>query len=374
MKDTKQICRTEKFYKLLRLALGQTQDFSVDLSDDDWMWMYDEAERQTLVGILYNGVKSLSEDKKPPFDVLMQWAYDADNIRRLNEKLNSEAARLTRLFAEQGCKTAILKGQANARLYPDKFCRQPGDIDIWVEGGKEKVLSLLDSMGKEYDAEETTHSHHAHYQENGVDIEAHFQPSAGTHNPKTNERLLRWQEREINNLTLTESGFYSPSVLFALVMQMAHIMQHVLNSGVGLRQVIDYYWLLQNSTAEERNCVSSLLRPFGLQNTAGALMWILKEKIGLESDKMLCKPNNSLGKYMHGMIMKGGNFGRYEGREQYSNIWMEVLDSRLRNLRGVPFDFVGCMNMELQFWKYILSSIPERLKHRSIFLRNVQNL
>ena len=151
-------------------------------------------------------------------------------------------------------------------------------------------------------------------------------------------------------------------------------MQHVLMAGVGLRQVVDYYWLLQNSTAEERNCVSSLLRPFGLQNTAGALMWILKEKIGLESDKMLCKPNSSLGKYMHGMIMKGGNFGRYEEQEQYSNIWMEVLDSRLRNLRGVPFDFVGCMNMELQFWKYILSSIPERLKHRSIFLRNVQNL
>ncbi|MBO4596368.1 MAG: nucleotidyltransferase family protein [Bacteroidaceae bacterium] len=370
MKDTKEICRIEKFYKLLRLALGQTQDFSVELSADDWTWMYIAAERQTLGGILYKGVKLLPEDKKPPFDVLMQWACDAEAIRGLNEMHNSEAARLTRLFAERGCKTAILKGQANARLYPDKFSRLPGDIDIWVEGGKEKVLSLLDSMGNKV----AVNDHHAHYQENGVEIEAHFKPSAGTYNPRENERLLRWLEQEINNLTLTESGFYAPSVRFALVMQMAHILQHVLNGGVGLRQVIDYYWLLHNSTAEERNCVSSLLRPFGLQDIAGAMMWILSEKFGMESDKMLCTPNRNLGKYLHWIIMKGGNFGKFEELEQYSNIWVEQLDARLRAIRGIPFGFMACVNMEIQFWKYVLSTIPMRLKHRNLFLRNAQNL
>ena len=36
--------------------------------------------------------------------------------------------------------TFTLKGQANARLYPDKLSRQPGDIDLWVEGGYKSVV------------------------------------------------------------------------------------------------------------------------------------------------------------------------------------------------------------------------------------------
>ncbi len=359
MKDTKQICRTEKFYKLLRLALGQTQDFSVDLSDDDWMWMYDEAERQTLVGILYNGVKSLSEDKKPPFDVLMQWAYDADNIRRLNEKLNSEAARLTRLFAEQGCKTAILKGQANARLYPDKFCRQPGDIDIWVEGGFEKVSNLLLKMGLVENVEKCGCHIGGHIGSDNIVVEYHFRPSSGVINSITNKRLLCWLENEIMSGTITEQGFIVPSMRFAIIMQLAHIQHHFFTYGIGLRQICDYYFLLNRTTKDERKYAYSLLWRFGLLNMACALMWLLNKKLGLEEDKMLCKPDESRGKMLERKIFEGGNFGHYVNRKENKSCKLRQLfyENRLKSFRMMQFDFREGVWIELSFWKNLIKSI-----------------
>ena len=51
------------------------------------------------------------------------------------------------LFEDEGHRTAILKGQANARLYPQPWSRQPGDIDIWVDGGKDKVMETVRRLG-----------------------------------------------------------------------------------------------------------------------------------------------------------------------------------------------------------------------------------
>ena len=138
----------EQFYKLLRLSLGLTQEFPVDVDADGWRRLYQTAIRQSLVGVCYQGVCLLPEGSKPPVEIAMQWASEAESIKGMNELLYQEAARLTREFAEKRRKTAIQKGQANARLYPDKYARQPGDIDIWVEGGRERVLELLPNHPK----------------------------------------------------------------------------------------------------------------------------------------------------------------------------------------------------------------------------------
>ena len=92
---------------------GQT--FDVPLTDDDWRWLYQTAVRQSMVGLCYTDKANM------PMDVAMSWAAEAEAIRGLNKLQNQEAARLTKLFTDHGRRSAILKGQANARLYPDKF-------------------------------------------------------------------------------------------------------------------------------------------------------------------------------------------------------------------------------------------------------------
>lgn len=110
----------------------------------------------------------------------------SERVKAQNELMNQEAARLTKMYEGEGHRTAILKGQANARLYPYAWCRQPGDIDIWVDGGREKVIDSTRKLGLlkgeiakfSVDGESTLAFHHLHLpkNENGVNVEVHFRP------------------------------------------------------------------------------------------------------------------------------------------------------------------------------------------------------
>lgn len=339
--DAKQ--HQEQFFQLLRQSMGLEEQKDFAATAEDWQWLHEEADRQSLIGVIYGAMIQLPANQQPPVDLLIKWIYQADVINGKNELLNQESARLTKLFSDAGRRTAILKGQANARLYPDKFLRQPGDIDIWVEGGRENVLSLLKTepfasmMG---DKELKPEYHHVHLptSDKRVIVEVHFLPSSGNFNPFTNKRLQRWLEAEIMNTEVVEEGFRVPSVRFALMMQLSHIQRHFLKIGIGLRQICDYYLLLKNSTEEDRWQIAVHLKGFGLRETAGALMWVLGEVLQMDRALMLCKPDSYRGEWLLREIMEGGNFGYYAER-QNQGMWRRMFAKWLRHLRLIPFNF-----------------------------------
>ena len=370
---------TELFFALLRAAMtGEgfaAESFEVSpteavATETEWTELYQMARQQSLTGVIYTAVARLPREQQPPMAIAIQWASEAETIRGLNGLLNSEAARLTRLFADKGRRTAILKGQANARLYPDTMSRQPGDIDIWVEGGKESVVALL----REMDAlsEDKVLYHHAHMRFNdSIKVDVHFRPSSGNFNPITNKRLQRWLEREIQSTTMVPEGFNVPSMQFALVMQLAHIQHHFLAGGIGLRQVCDYYILLRNASEEDRRAVTALLKQFGLRHAAGALMWLLGDLLHLDAGQMLCREDARRGEWMLRRIMEGGNFGYYAPRAQY-NVWRRFLLGRWRRLKMLWFDFWEVLWTEIRFWIFFVKTIPERIKHRTLSLKDVR--
>ena len=315
------------FFALLRAAMTgegfEAESFGASPMDAlatemEWPALYRMAKQQSLTGVIYTAVARLTPEQQPPMMLAMQWTSEAEAIRGMNGLLNSEAARLTKLFADHGRRTAILKGQANARLYPDPMSRQPGDIDIWVEGGRESVIGLLRKMGlvdelarTGFEGKDSLSYHHVHLQPNeqGVTVEVHFRPSSGNYNPITNRRLQHWVEQAIQQTMTVPEGFSVPSMQFALVMQLAHIQHHFLDGGIGLRQVCDYCLLLQHSTENDRKAVADMLKQLGLQHTACALMWLLGEVLLLDRGQMLCEPDSLRGGWMLRGIMEGGNFG-----------------------------------------------------------------
>ena len=355
----------ELFYQLLRLSLGLAQELPDVVSADEWRRLYQMAVRQSLVGVCYQGVRQLKDNHQLPLEIAMQWTCEAETIKGLNELLYQEAARLTREFSEKGRQTAILKGQANARLYPDKYARQPGDIDIWVAGGRKSVLALISGQ------KASMAYHHAHLpkNENGVEVEIHFRPASGHHNPITNRRLQQWLEQEIQHTELVPEGFCVPTIPFALVMQLAHIQRHFLEGGVGLRQVCDYYWLLHNATDAERQQVADLLRRLGLHYAAGALMWVLAQVLHLPEQLMLCQPDSFRGEWMLREMMAGGNFGRY-AKSQQLGIWRRFVQSKRRRLQLMRFNAPEMLWQELFYWKRIVCTLHTRIKVRSLSLRD----
>lgn len=325
------------FFALLRYSLGIDEVFAHRLSAEDWAWMREEAIRQALVGVLYMGIRKMPEDLRPPRLLLMQWAFDAENIRGTNQKVNEVAVKLTRMFKERGRSSVILKGPANALLYPDPFVRSCGDVDIMLPGGRDSVVKLLTEMDLMDGA--TVNSLHIGLAESlfPVAVEVHYVAS-NTYSPFQNKRLHKFLADEFSSFTETSGGFCVPSARYALIMQLAHIKIHFFSVGIGLRQLIDYYFVLKSSTEDDRHEVSKLLKKFGLFRMAQAVMWLLEKVLHLDESFELCKPDENRGKMLLQVALNGGNFGAFD-ESAGGSIFKLLLNHYARVPRLLKFDF-----------------------------------
>ena len=229
-----------------------------------------------------------------------------------NRMVFQKAAWVWKTFGKEGFRSCVLKGQGNALLYPTPFMRTPGDIDIWVEGGDEKVIAYVDSVKpgcrRIY--------HHIEFINAGkIPVEVHYRPSWMS-NPVHNSRLQQWfidhSDACFSNKQ-DEWGFCVPTFEFNCIYLLAHIYTHLLREGVGLRHVVDYYHLLTKYADLPRPSEKELRR-LGLYKIASALMWVLREHTGIDSSLLLCAPNERLGRLMMEEILVGGNFGKYDNR------------------------------------------------------------
>lgn len=355
----------ELFFALVRAGM-MGERLALQVPDDAWTWLYGMAARQSVLGVCYQPQASM------PKELAIRWAAMVETIAGLNRLQYHEAAIQTAKYSAAGCQSAILKGQANARLYPNKFVRQPGDVDIWVEGGRQHVMAVLGMHLSSQQTKGTLSYHHVHLPKNkrGIDVEVHFRPSSGNCNPFTNRRLQHWLEQEIKTLTAVEEHFNVPSIRFALMMQLAHIQRHFISSGVGMRHVCDYYVLLQQATDDDRRVVSVELKRFGLYDTAAALMWVLGHVLKLNENQMLCKPDAYRGQWLLRDMMDGGDFGRYATSKHHCDI-RRIIENRWRHLKLLRFSFAEVFWGGINFWVSVIRTMPQRIRYRTLSLRHV---
>lgn len=358
---------------MLRMALSPEGDaLALDrkLSDSEWDSIHSESLRHLVTAIVYRAINRLPKEQRPSMELVFQWASEAETVKGHNELLNAEAARLALLFEAQGRKTAVLKGAANARLYPDPFMRHAGDIDLWVEGGRKSVEDLVKKMGYEIDEKDTGAPHHIHILGmSKVPVEIHFRPASGVFSPIANRNLLQYLEEEILNTERVPEGFSVPSIKFALAMQLAHIQRHFFKGGVGLKQIVDYFILLEHSTADDRREISSKLSRFGLKRLGAALMWVMGEVFGLEKDRMLVTPDAKRGKKMLAEVYACGNFGRNRVNardERGMNFVVRWLLNRWKTARLAPFSLSEVFWQEVDYCRDFIRKIPLRIKYRRI--------
>lgn len=343
-------------------AAGLSPDFE-NLSPEDYKFLFEMAKKQSLLGLVYDGVKKLG--LPVPRELALNWFMRVEAIRGYNSQMNMVARQLTDLFGNLGCKSAILKGQANARLYPNPGARQPGDIDIWVSGGKAAVLKVLQKLGLMKGA--SVSEIHAHLAKDifGLDVEVHFVPCGCNYNPFADRHMQKFLREELERAERVPEGFFAPSVRFAMVMQLSHIRRHFFGLGIGLRQLVDYFVLIQNSTAADREAVREMLPRMGLAHIAGAVMYVLGEVLGLEDAKMLCPPDSGRGKVLLREVLADGNFGAHAKRAKGSVV-MWWIKNRLRIFRLLRFDLAESFWLLLRYWGGFVFLIPMRI---GIFVR-----
>ena len=421
--------KTSAIFLFFNYCLNKKVDMSMVVAKIDWRQLYTFTSRQALLGFCFDGIERLTKEfseelKQNPMgrDLLMTWMGAAQQIRRQNMKVNAVAGKLYSKFREDGLRCCILKGQGNALMYPNPCSRTPGDIDVWVNASREQITEYAQ---KHFEIGDDIRFHHLETSIDGVPVELHFFPGI-MNNPIYNVRLQKWFKRnadlQCSNVVSLPDGIGEiaiPTTAFNVVYQLTHLYHHFFDEGIGMRQIIDYYYVVcdfykvyQNSskitpslftikegstshpdpltlrgeggnrptrcseplrskdggpskvspdcagwdrrdaiedtssasgssTAVTSSASTALvvvqreLKYLGLWKFAGAVMYVLKEVLGLSEEKMIVPMDEKRGRLLLAEILDGGNFGRHftkyagfthqsMGKKYFLKIWRNM--------------------------------------------------
>lgn len=202
-------------------------------------------------------------------------------------------------------------------MYPCPAHRTPGDIDIWVSGKPSEVILFVHSIAPK----EKASYHHIDFPAiNGIPEEVHYRPCY-LQNPLFNHRLQQWFSRKadkqfLHKVRIEDEEVAIPTARFNVIYQLVHIYNHLFQEGIGLRQMVDYYFVLVNNdeVLVIRDTLQRELKYLGLWKFAGAMMYVLHKVLGLSKEKMIAPMDEKRGKMLFAEILNGGNFGQFDER------------------------------------------------------------
>lgn len=347
------------FFDFLRFCIGSAKEIPGSLKKVDWKELYAIAKKQALLGVLFYGIQRLPKELAPEQKLLMQWMVMAEQIRKQNIRLFLDSVKVCKNFENKGFANCILKGQGNALLYPDPYMRTPGDIDIYLSGGRRKIMKYVDQVCPN----QVMRYHHVDFPVMKTAIEVHFTPSY-MFCPIHNRRMQKWFEEvmgeQCNHRVSLPDGYgeiHVPQVSFNVIYILSHLYRHIFTEGFGLRQLLDYYFVLVKWHTDLTNLTDSnkslpqmteintdldalrhKLKYLGLWKFAQAVMFVMKEVFGLSEDRMIAPMDEKEGRFLLDEIMRGGNFGQYDtrlGSKENEGKLHRYLRMSLRNLRFV---------------------------------------
>ena len=323
------------FFDFLRFCIGSDKEIPDSLKEADWKELYAIAKRQALLGVLFHGIQRLPKELAPEQKLLMQWMVMAEMIRKQNIRLFQDSVKVCKNFENEGFANCILKGQGNALLYPDPYIRTPGDIDIYLSGGRRKIMKYVDQVCPN----QVMRYHHVDFPVMKTAIEVHFTPSYMFF-PIHNSRMQKWFKEvmgeQCNHRVSLPDGYgeiHVPQVSFNVIYILSHLYRHIFTEGIGLRQLLDYYFVLLKWHTDLTNLTNSnnslpqmtlintdlyalrhKLKYLGLWKFAQAVMFVMKEVFGLSEDRIIVPMDEREGRFLLAEIMRGGNFGQYDDR------------------------------------------------------------
>lgn len=332
------------FFELIRVAIGNADSLSHLPSNNEWKALFDKAEKQSLVGVCFIALQKLGADADEGYTrigmseiLYLTWMGRAAKIQQRNVVVNQQCADLQKRLSADGFRSCILKGQGVAEVYGSlSLLRQSGDIDIWIEGDRDKVLNYFKRQGIKVSYTSIKHAQVQVFED--TEVEVHSRPS-WFYNPIHDYRFMKWvKDHEDEQFCFSVDGMVVPTARFNLVYLLIHIYRHLFEEGIGLRQVTDYYMVIRSVPEGLMfNDVPVLLKNLGLIKFTGALMYVMKVVFGLSEGKMICAPNEAEGLLLLEEIMRGGNFGKYDERngERKENRIARGFATMKRNMRYI---------------------------------------
>ena len=296
-----------------------------------------------MIGILYSGVEQLPQDQMPNKHLLRSWAAHAQAIENLNEKMDARSLQSLKGLAKNGLQATLLKGQGLARLYgPLASKRHSGDIDVFVDGGVlnalQKVRPVLGDWGYK----------HAELKIwKNTEVELHYRVEFICSILKNN-RLQKWFAAHNEELFHHDGEWVTPTLEMNLFYILLHIYRHFFYQGIGMRQIIDYYFILrqlklsdnpQLSVFNTKLPVKEAVKSFGMEHFADGLMWAMGEALAMPRDWMPWTPDEQEGRFILSQIMTDGNFC-HDNHKRLKK-WIRTTRHNIHLLRHYPIEVLS---------------------------------
>lgn len=310
-------------FDFLQYSLGLSPTIPSSLKNANWHALYAMAQKQALLGVLLHGIQNLPKPMAPKAPLLLKWIGLAQQIRQRNTVMNYQSAKVYAAIKAKGYRCCILKGQGNALMYPDAYIRTPGDVDVWMMEHRNTVREMALSLSDSGQLDSKEIYKHVEVIMDGISVELHPVP-ATLNNPIFDHRLQKWFQKQAhlqcsNVVTLPHGAgeMAMPTNAFNAIYQLCHLYHHYLYEGIGLRQFVDYYFVvtsLRTDKTEAHNSTSLAalqreLRHLGLWHFAGAVMYVLHKVLALSEYQMITPMDDKRGRLLLDEIIQGGNFG-----------------------------------------------------------------
>lgn len=345
-------------FEILRVAVGRQGCLSHNLSDTEWESLYAEAEKQSLIGFCFAGIEALPKEQLPPKNLLLNW-IGLTEYQKANYEYQCEVLpRIVRLLEAEGLDYRLLKGLGLSSLYHSDNnpnlspqLRTLGDFDVWIRCDSDSIIQFAEKYGCLGDV---VYHHVAAGKIEGVEVELHFHPSS-LKNVRANNRMQRWfDKRFFDSDIIVVDGkiIHICSLEFNRVYVLNHIYRHLLYEGVGLRQFLDYYFVLMASIEQFKKVRNGMelweiekeksrrqIRSFAMEHFSNAITWVLLyvfEPNALQTDVIpawvIGKPDEKRGRMLLNEMLKGGNFGKHDRNKKYylSDSWIKRYYNRIR--------------------------------------------
>lgn len=311
-------------FELIQLAFGVRLALSGTPTASEWLSLYKEAKKQTVLGIIIDGLEKLPKNQIPE-ELLFQWIGDSQVIGQQNELHISVLKKTYKCLRDDDIPVVFMKGLVCGSRYPNPKRRQCGDIDFVVsEKDFSNTLDALDTIGQV--DRSLIHEHHGMAFVDGVTLEPHYKVH-NFQNPSVDEAMQKMFEEVFpQKLIEVEIGgemfpVFPPS--FECVMLVGHMVNHVYAEGLGLRQVVDLMMFIQKEyeVLKSEEC-QRYLKMMKMERAFRLFACVCEKYLGMSHELLYLEYNAKEKEFavkLMADILEVGNFGMgadYIGKEK----------------------------------------------------------
>lgn len=250
----------EALFLLLRLGLETSstdeealQDLRV-LKKEDWLVLKQMADKQSVSAIAFDGLnricqkygKEVSDGIEQMWwkKFILEWTALMMKIEQKNHQQIDVMKRMSEIWAKEGCRVMVMKGQANAVLYPHLEHRNPGDIDCYLFEDYARGNDIARKVGAKVDEGWYKHSQ-IHYQREMFENHQFFVHTREGKRSKKLEILLEKELQVADYRYFQDTAILLPPTMFNALFLTYHAMSHFLEEGIRLKQILDWAMFLK---------------------------------------------------------------------------------------------------------------------------------